>query len=139
MLSISVDQDVVRVGSELKLNVVLANASGEEEIVVGTSAAGEQNYKLSVTDLQGKPPASTKYGRALKGETWIQDGKTVVVVDKYMPVHLPPSKTLKETIDLNKLYDLSQPGKYRIQAERYDEERKVWVKSNAIVVTIKAD
>lgn len=125
LLTISVDQDVIRVGSELKLNVVLANASGEKEIVVGTSSAGEQNYRISVTDLQGKSPAATKYGRALKGEPWVQDGKTLVMVDKYMLVHLPPSKTLKDTIVLNKLYDLSQPGKYRIQAERYDEERKV--------------
>ena len=129
---------MVKVGSEIKLYVILANAV-DEEIVVGTSSATEQSYKLNITDLQGKPAASTRYGRYLEGEAWIEDGKTVVVVGKYIPVHLTPSKTLKETIDLNKLYDLSQPGKFRIQAERYDEERKVWVKSNAIVVTIKAD
>ncbi len=40
LLTISVEQVVVKVGSELKLIVALANASGEKEIVVGTSSAG---------------------------------------------------------------------------------------------------
>lgn len=49
---------------------------------------------------------------------------------------VPPKQLFSSAFILNRFYDLSMPGKYRIQVQRTGETSKVAVKSNTIEVTV---
>ncbi len=52
-------------------------------------------------------------------------------------VQLNPGQVFLDDVPLNDLFDLSKPGKYSIQASRYDYLRKVSAKSNSVELIVK--
>ena len=65
-------------------------------------------------------------------------GETTVIVASVATRYLQPGESKKDEIILNKLYDLSKPGKYTVQVLGLDDVRRT-VKSNTITVTITSD
>jgi len=49
---------------------------------------------------------------------------------------VPPGKAFTETIDLRRLYDITEPGMYTVQVSRYDEASKMVVHSNTLTLKI---
>jgi hypothetical protein len=49
---------------------------------------------------------------------------------------LKPGESWKDTITVNDLYNLREPGEYTIYVQRFDPANKIMLKSNRISVTI---
>ena len=82
-------------------------------------------YQVDVHEEHGSIPPKTKYALNI-GAGGGSGG--------YVP--LRPGETLTQKVNVSKLYDLSQPGRYTIQFRRLDEGTKTYIVSNPITVTI---
>jgi hypothetical protein len=142
-VSISTRPTTVKTGSEVAIKVTITNTSGSK-IEIGRSVGqneGEMNQDLEILDNQGKRTATTSYGRRVKGEGRErgEHGEppppAIIGSDIFFPIE--PGKSIEDIIIANKLYDLSQPGKYTIQVTRFDPYySKTSVKSNIITLTV---
>lgn len=125
-LYISTDEDTVRAGDNILLNVLAANTSDHQI----TYDAALTKDDIQVRDAQGKLAPLTKDGRALRAELG-RPGST------YNLRGIGAGDTLPlGDIAVGAFYDLRQPGDYTIQILRFDDETKTWVKSNAITLTV---
>ncbi len=137
-IAITVPQSLVKPGSEIEMRVVLTNvASHDIRIPQENGARAEFAYTITVKDHDGNAPPETEYFAAVKGKNVTKPGKlTLVVTDSYGLHSVKPGANMTDSVDLNKLYDLSQPGKYAIQVERIDDVSKTVVKSSSITITV---
>ena len=96
---------------------------------------GEFDFTIDVRDSAGHVPPDTEYYRAVTGK---QDSSRpmLVITRNGGPRLVKPHGALADSIQLDKLYDLSKPDKYTIQLERIDDATKAIVKSNKITVTM---
>jgi hypothetical protein len=115
------------------------------DILVGAGST-TKGLRIHIIDSKGntvpekRPP--TKSGSAEPQqnippgahETKGRPGRTFTIVS----FPLKPGQSVGENseIDLSKDWDLSKPGVYTIQAERWDSSSKGFVKSNTITVTV---
>jgi hypothetical protein len=128
-LHISAAQDTVKVGSTIQIDLTLANTTDHEISIAYMGAFWV--YKFVVLDEKNKPvpppkPQVSKDGHPIRR----------IHVGSGFVRHVEVGKTLGDSIELNGLFDFSQPGKYMIQAQRMDESAKSVVKSNQIVLTV---
>lgn len=135
-VAIETPMATVKVGSEIVVNIALTNLT-DQGISVDMEAGGrgEFDFTINVNDSAGRPAAYSEYYRAVKGQH--ETGRPMVVVTYSSGPHPVKARgVLKDTVQLDKLYDLSQPGKYTVQLERVDVLTKILVKSNQITVTV---
>ena len=131
-IAISVDSSTVKTGSQITTKAVLTNKA-KDTIFLDTFAqwTGELDLEVEVRDVQGNLAPLTDYGRlVIKGEG------DVPIVGKVFSMALLPGEVLKKDVVISKLYDLSQPGKYTIQAQRVDDANGALAKSNTVTVTV---
>lgn len=142
-ITISAIPDTVKAGSDVRLNMVYTNTSAREITLLRTVGVNQGEYfsRVLIQDDRGKAVSSSKYGRELTGKDATPQGHGPY----YLPpdalggligFELPPGKTLGDGMILSKLHDLSRPGKYTVQVERFDESTKTFVKSNKITITV---
>lgn len=134
-IKIALAQNIVKSGSEIKLQIMLTNTSDHNISVsraIDDTSAEVAGYRVEVLDDRRNVPPETKYQRILRGEepptgpfTWSALGGP-----------LSPGKSVKDTMIVNKFFDLTKPGKYTIQVRRTDPASKVTVRSNTIEVTV---
>jgi hypothetical protein len=134
IVTIQTAQSVVKVGSQIRVEVILTNTSGRDlgfTKSVGDETA-ESNYLINVSDGHGKPVAETAHHRRVRAEN------SLPVTHSNQIVTLKPGERLKEQAILNNLYDIGRPGRYVIMAQRDvpQEQGKGVVKSNAVTITV---
>jgi hypothetical protein len=132
-INIRATHNIVKVGSETPVEIILTNTS-HQEISLSKSVeenAAEFNYLVDVRDGKGKPVPQTAHHRSVHGE-----GAQITHSDLTVP--LKPGQELQSVALLNKLYDVSRPGKYIIRVSRDipPELGKGVVKSNVITINI---
>lgn len=134
-LAISLAQEVVKVGSSVALTIVLANTSDRKIQVVEEASGCLVDYDVDVWDSQGKAVR-----RAEPKITKDKNGRTVrrvfIGASSVTNVDLLPGGKVTGLLPADKVFDLAQPGRYSIQASRYDGQTKAWVKSNTITFTV---
>ncbi|MCC7157776.1 MAG: hypothetical protein IT161_24560 [Bryobacterales bacterium] len=136
-LSIRSKQPEFRVGEEIAIEVTFTNTSEKPVLAAPVLPTAEVSYKLDVRDEKGDPVPETSYGRKLRAGKDDSGRETVTVFQTAPLRYLQPGESIKEQIVLNKLYDLSKPGAYTVQAQaQSDNEGKA--KSNRFTITIKA-
>jgi hypothetical protein len=133
---------LVKTGSDLRVNVVLRNV-GDQAVnltsapKVFNGSVGEVHfYRATVRDGKGDPAVYTAFGKKIWGEDAapgaLFEGSGILLQP------LNPGEEDKHFLMINKLYDLSKPGKYTIQVTRLDlEGTKIQLKSNTITVTVE--
>jgi len=134
-LTIRVDQNTFKVGSKIELQIALANTSNRSLAVWkenGEPSAELDGFGIVVQDGNGASAHETKYGRAVTGKEESTEGR----VSSGVGGSLPPGETFKDATVLNKLFDLSEAGKYKVQVLRTDPASKAAVKSNTITITV---
>jgi hypothetical protein len=132
--------ETVKAGSPMGLLVVTTNTSGRNILLWAERADREQagsGYQIDVRRTNGTPP-DTDFGQRAKARTDVpRDATSAQFVDqsgeKFV---LKPGESWTDTILVNDLYDLRQPGDYTIQVERFDPATSTMVKSNTITVTV---
>jgi Carboxypeptidase regulatory-like domain/Tetratricopeptide repeat/TPR repeat len=129
-LSISPELDVFMVGSPMPIRVVLKNTSSHSISLLELSWC---NYTAEIRDSQGtlvkaKPLAEKR-----------SDGTVLLrhAASSVARVRVDPGKTANNICTVYNLaddYEVTKPGKYSVQVLRYDDENKIWVKSNTISI-----
>jgi hypothetical protein len=136
-LAISVKRPEYNAGAEVWVEIVKRNTSDHPVRVVRVTkqiADADRFYRTYVRDEKGNLAPETKHGR------WIRTGRddpgeTTVYVWSGMPGTILPGASFRDEILLNRLYDISQPGKYTVQIEGLDESGRT-AKSNTITIAI---
>ena len=128
---ISAPQSVLRVGSEVRLEVTLTNTSSRRMLIQERNSATD--YEIDVRDERGTAVPENDYGRKLK------EPPVMPMNSRNFGIYLQPNESTKESIALSDLYDLSRPGKYSIQVERgvSDNPKDGVVKSNKVILTVR--
>jgi hypothetical protein len=134
-LSIHAQQDAVKAGSPVMVDVVRTNVSNRVINDSRTFNPGEY-YTFYVT-RGGGPAGETRELRDIKeSRAAVQDPTSPRrSVTSWRLGSLKPGKTSRDVVPVSSFYDMSQPGQYTIQLEQPDyPEGKLAVKSNAIAV-----
>lgn len=140
-LSLSAKQAQIKVGELIQLVVLLKNTSGNViQDYVTHSKLGSVGYGffMTILDGNGNSPAMTKYyrhqiGQYLPGEQE-KDVNDVGGRIDFFP--LQPGESVERDVNVQRFYDIEQPGKYQIWVEKIDEKSQIRVKSNTITVTV---
>lgn len=82
-------------------------------------------YKVDVRDDKRRTPPETQYART-----------AIIPFSSAGALPLGPGKTRIDRINVSRLCDLSQPGKYTIQVRRFDWGSQSFVRSNEITVEV---
>jgi hypothetical protein len=145
-ITISMTPDVVKTGSEARLNIVYTNISDHKVdlLWIKGGASGELFGRIQIWDDRGTPVGLSKFGRTLMGRDVTPQGPGPYYLPRdyvggmigIMARRILPGKTIEDAIVLSKVHDLSLPGKYTVQVERFDEITKTFVKSNKIAITV---
>jgi hypothetical protein len=140
-LSIAAEEPTVKAGSPLFLEVTMENKSDRNismyRAISGDLDQGGWVYKVMVQDEKGARAPKTKFGRHVQGpETAEESAEPASVVASGGYVPLTPHKTMRDRLNVTKLFDLSRPGKYTIEIQELDEASKTFVKSNKITVIV---
>jgi hypothetical protein len=138
-LAISVKEHTVKAGSEVPMQIVLTNTSADQIAIRGgepPDAGKRDGYILDVRNAAGEFVPNTAYLNFQPFKAYLFLPGEANFFDRSFH-GLKPGETLTNEVILDKLFDLSQPGKYTIQARRADENSKAVAKSNIIKVTVK--
>jgi hypothetical protein len=139
-LTLSAVQPIVKAGSDVWVNVTLKNKSDHKISVYkeNTDDQGGFVYQFNVSDDKGALVPETKFARRLNCHLTADELAKEPCVGLRSGGHIPvdPRGTMEDRMNVSRLHDLSQPGKYTIQVERYDDESKTFVKSNTITVIV---
>lgn len=126
-ISISLERDVVKAGSEVSLDIVLTNTSDGKIVIAGWEDQSCENYEIEIHDSEGKrlPQRNECLPSENPNERTVCVSSDSPVVRPCVPQNqvLDPHGEMKEKILVNELYDLSRPGKYTIQALRANSPR----------------
>jgi hypothetical protein len=134
-VKISAASDIFKVGSELRIKILITNRTDHEMLLgrpAGKPGQAEFLNLIDVRDEKGNAVAKTEYYRQISGEEVAIGGISVSVSS----THVRPGESVEEEAILNKLYNLDKAGKYTIQTQRDDPDSKALVKSNTITVTV---
>jgi hypothetical protein len=140
-INIHAEHDTVKAGASIILIATLTNLS-EDEITVWCDSRG--SYLVDVSYEGGKSPPDKRVGYRNGRVDWErlsqlspeQAMKSGLLTFSGAWVTLKPGKTLNDTIDVAKTYDMTQPGIYKIIVERPPVEGAIPVKSNHVTVTV---
>jgi hypothetical protein len=134
-LTISTSTDSVNIGSGIELKIVLTNTSNHQ-IRLPQLGHCWGNYKLDIRDVHGNPVQPKPLVEKRKdGKMHLRNwGGSVFRSD------VEPGKSFTDFCTLGhdyfSDYEFPQPGKYTVQASRYEYESKTWAKSNIITLTV---
>ena len=130
-IAINAPEDIVKADSSVPLDIILTNTSDKDTSSGEILGGAELNYDIDVRGSKGELAPETSFGRKLHHkEPGFTLGGSVVAY------YLKPGQTHETRSYLNRVYDLSQPGKYTIQVQRRDPDSNTIVKSNAITITV---
>jgi hypothetical protein len=134
--AIMTSSGIHRAGSPIFLLVKLANNSNK---TISISSFDSDSYAMDVRDEHGNPVPETNEVRRMREErsapaNSLRGRKT----SKGLIGEMKPHTATSETLEVNKYYDMSCPGKYTIRLTRQlpEELGSGVVESNAITVTV---
>jgi hypothetical protein len=127
-LEIAMLQDTVPAGTPTKVRVTTKNISAFD-LEVETGVA----YMAYVNDDSGHTPPDTVLGHTYRYHYQNSPDKAFYMETGIGSVALKPGETRTDTVDLSKLFDFSQPGKYTVRLRRM---YRASITSNTVSFTI---
>jgi hypothetical protein len=136
--SITVDPPAapIGLGSPINVTVTVTNISSKE--IYWSSDRGKDTvYKAFVVLLvkDGREVETTFFHRKITGRQRPDDP---LETDDGSSISLrhPPGKMFVMTIDLTRLYEIKEPGLYKLDVSRFDEYSKATVRAKTLTLTI---
>jgi hypothetical protein len=128
----------VKAGSPVQLNAVVKNISNHD-IQLWRNAQGQEGfvYKIEIKDEKEVTPPDTKFGRNLKG---LEDPHLITPDTPlkgsggWIPVKA--GETLTDPINVSRLHEVVNPGKYTLLVRRFDDGSGTFIESNKITITV---
>jgi len=114
-------------GSEIEVTATLRNIS--DKTILARQELTEIDYQIEVKDIGGGPTLRTAYG---------QEDRSVIIHTANKILALQPSETITESIPVNKLFDMTMPGRYLVTFYRLWPEtgHGTRVPSNSLSITV---
>lgn len=139
-LSIRPAKGDAKAGSTVQIEITVKNIS-DHDISWGTAYVApfvEVTDQANIVDGNGAKIPETEFGTRVMGHRTPDDEarSPSIVFGKDVWVPLKAGKSFTYQLNLDKLYDLSLPGKYVVQIERLDIDSNIAIKSNKITVTV---
>ncbi len=139
-LSLTAVPSSVTAGDRITLKILITNGT-DHMIELGhlnATDGQEIEYRFEVRDSQGAEVPFTRHGRALNGKPDKGDENLDCGDCSGFGQDLLPGEKTTAEIVISKIYELSKPGKYTIQASRVvgDNANRI-IKSNPVTVTVK--
>ncbi len=144
-LDLTIRPEVVMAGTSVKLDAALTNHSNTEMVFDLSFACGfDLSLEIDIRDSKGNQPPQTGLFRRAKGEDIGPDsrtpegefhGHTIDCLRNSGRHGIMPHEGFRSIVDLDRMYDLSQPGKYTVQARRVDINNNA-VQSDPIAFTV---
>lgn len=121
-------KSMVKSGQDVLLVVTLRNKTDHLTPVYREQSDDQVGwvYRVEIQGRSGGKPPETEYARDIAAGTLRAGGVTA----------LGAGKTIVDTINVSKLFDLSHPDKYTIEVKRVDPASKSDVVSNRIVISV---
>jgi hypothetical protein len=129
-LSISVPDQIVTIGSEIKVKTNLTNISDHVLNFVDTNT--DCDYWAEMRHHSGDPVPATDYKRQLGCNSRLSDGRRILVT-------LKPRESTEDEIELMRLYVLNRSGRYSVLVQRKlpKELGGGTVQSNTITIDVR--
>ncbi len=126
----------MRLKEPLEVTVTLTNVSSGE-IYLASSRGADSKYKVFHFSLtkNGKEVETTFFHRKITGRQR-SDDPSEVEQDSSIVLSHPPGIVFEMTIDLTKLYQITEPGTYKLVVSRFDEYSKTTVQSAPVTEKI---
>ena len=142
-LTIGTANAAVQLGKPVIIKVVTTSVSDHDVTYwrENSSDQGGYVYKIIVHNDAGVAPADTELGKRFKELD--NPGHNSSDVPPEAPVNrsggwfkLKPGESTTDYVDVSRLVYFNKAGTYTIRLQRFDEDRKLNVQSNAINVTV---
>lgn len=125
-LQIAPVQATAHMGEEIAVVVTMTNTSIREITFFENNP--DCDFDVEVRHADGTPAVATEYKRNVVS-------RCATTKDKL--VHLRPSESVKARIVITRLYDMTRPGRYRVQvSRRISAVSPVMVKSPMVVIAV---
>jgi len=135
----------VKAGSSIVwIDVVLTNITKDVINVPQSEPALGAYIGLDVRDASGMPTGKTRLYRQMTGDRTGKDAPASADPGVFAPLGragppgpVQPLESTRRGFDLTTLFDITQPGKYTIQAQEADPMTGAIIKSNVFTLTVE--
>jgi hypothetical protein len=136
-ISVAPPAGPIRLGSPINVVVTMTNISGGH-IDLASDRGPQSKYKAFTFLLtkNGKEVKTTFFYRKITGRkrpddpSEVEHGGSIVL-------SYPAGPIIRVTADLNKLYQVTEPGVYTLVVSRFDVYSKTMVRSEPVILKIK--
>jgi hypothetical protein len=121
------------------IDVVITVTNNTNHDIYWVSDRGpDGQYTAFTYDLErnGHEVPTTFFHRKITGKQRPSDPNEVYASSSILLPH-PPGTMFKVTINLKRLYHISEPGKYTLQVSRYDQATKTTVRANTLSLNVE--
>ncbi|HWW99118.1 MAG TPA: S9 family peptidase [Edaphobacter sp.] len=128
-IAISAPNDEVQVGADAQVVITLSNTSDRQMLFAHRPGMNnpEFSYRIEVRNAAGREVEETAYGREAR-QRQQTEGRTVDYVQ--------PGGSTAQTAHLERLVNLSRPGRYTVRVSRIDPATRAVVRSNEITLNV---
>lgn len=134
-ITVSAPPSPISLGSPIEITITVKNIAGRD--IPWRAEVGATAYKAFRVSLAkgGHEPETTPFHRRLTGNQRPDDplelGPSSSIVSS-----IAPGESFTQTMDIKRLYNITEPGLYTLQVSRYDEATKTTVRSNTVTLNI---
>ena len=127
----------IKFAGPVKVTITVTNDTNHD-IPWSSDRGKETQYTAFHYDLEqdGHEVETTFFHRKISGRERPGDPIQPYNESDILLLH-PPGKMFEMTIDLKRLYQITEPGKYSFHVSRYDETTKTTVRSNTVSLEIE--
>jgi hypothetical protein len=134
---VSAWDSTAKVGDPIHLKIVLKNTGKRPLIFPDRRNGGDEiNYMISLERVGGKSPDLTERGLTLYSP---RDWERIRELHR----ELKPGEAIEVTLDLSRIYQIKEPGEYKLQVKRYVYKGKqdllIPILTNKLTMKIQAD
>jgi hypothetical protein len=135
-LSLAPPAGPITLAAPIKIVITVKNTS--DKAIAWTAESGDTAYKAFDVLLTkgGRQPETTFLHRRIRRKPRPDDPPIAPEIGSLVVSLLEPGKSFKMTIDLKRLYQITEPGVYILEVSRYDEASKATVHSNRLTLNI---
>ena len=144
-ITIKSEHNVVKIGDDVKIEIILKNLSDRAiglDLVNAAPDHAEFNYNIQMTTPEGKSASRTEYGTSILPDHDIvhnADGIYTFHISSYAFIDLNSKEELQGSVNLEKIFAISEPGSYLVNvSNKIRVAREIQnITSNTILLIIE--
>lgn len=136
-IRVTTHEGPIHLGSPITAIVTVTNVSGKELYMQSNRGkdAAYKDFSIVLTKNE-REVKTTFFKRKISGKQ-LPDDPQEVEDGSSIALPYPPGRMFVMTIDLERLYEITEPGLYKVDVNRLDDYSKTVVHSNTAIVKIE--